>query len=176
MQYLAFSLILTSLTIGNWNTSPEPNTPSNTDRHAAVDVEKSGTTQPEEKPTYSYKAALKKAQKSNRPFVVIVTATWCAPCQVMKNQTIKQVMREDGFDDVILAFVDVDQEPALAQNLTKGQGIPHVVVFEKKEEKWKRRTLFGMQTAATLKAFIKPRFALNSIEKMAEAKKETVKR
>ncbi len=107
---------------------------------------------------FSYANAFKKAQASDRPLVVIVTATWCAPCQVMKNQTIKQVMDKDGFENVILAFVDVDQEPSLAQNLTKGKGIPHVVVFEKRETQWKRRTLFGVQTAETLQSFIKPKF------------------
>lgn len=133
----------------------------------------------ETKPDYSYKAAFQRAQKANQPLVVIVTATWCAPCQVMKNQTIKQVMAKDGFEDVILAFVDVDQEPALAKNLTKGQGIPHVVVFEKKQTKWKRRTLFGVQTAETLQAFIKPRFQKSvdqDIQRVADGNAEVVNR
>lgn len=154
MHYLASLCFVALLTIAS------PLSPSHgrvIDQPTSVDVPTKGP-EAESRTNYSYKAAFARAQKSNRPLVVIVTATWCAPCQVMKNHTIKKVMAKDGFEDVILAFVDVDQEPALAKNLTKGKGIPHVVVFEKEERKWKRRTLFGVQTVDTLQAFIKPRF------------------
>lgn len=138
-------------------------------KHDAPVVSPAATAQePEQQTDFGYAAAFEKAQASDRPLVVIVTATWCAPCQVMKDQTIKQVMAKDGFHDVILALVDVDEEPELAKNLTKGKGIPHVVVFEKNEEKWKRRTLFGFQTVETLSAFIKPKYA-EALSNSAEA-------
>lgn len=163
MHYLAFTCIFAMLTIG---ATPD----ESTNPKVATPVKAA-------EPDYSYTSAFSRAQKSNRPLVVIVTATWCAPCQVMKNHTIKKVMEKKGFEDVILSFVDVDQEPELAKNLTKGKGIPHVVVFEKKQQKWKRRTLFGVQTADTLTAFIKPQFAdAEAAERVASRPEETKNR
>ena len=39
-----------------------------------------------------YKTAFEKAQSGDKPLLVLVTAQWCPPCQVMKSTTIPQLM------------------------------------------------------------------------------------
>lgn len=116
-----------------------------------------------EKPKfYSYADAYKKAKKENKPFVAIVTATWCPPCQAMKNDSIPQLKKNGGLEGVIVALVDVDKEKVLASQLTQGSGIPYVVVFEKKGKSWNRRSAAGYQSPLALKSFIKPNKAIST--------------
>jgi thioredoxin-like negative regulator of GroEL len=107
----------------------------------------------------SYASAFAEAQAAQRPLVVVVTATWCPPCQVLKNKVIQPMEAKHGFDNVILAYVDMDKEPALAKQLIGTQGIPQMIVFEKNQEKWVKRHLNGFQELETVKEFIKPRFS-----------------
>jgi thioredoxin-like negative regulator of GroEL len=110
----------------------------------------------------TYASAFAEAQAAQRPLVVVVTATWCPPCQVLKKKVINPMEARRGFDGVILAYVDMDKEPALAKQLVGTQGIPQMIVFEKNEEKWVKRNLAGFQELATVEEFIKPKFAAES--------------
>lgn len=107
----------------------------------------------------TYASAFAEAQAAQRPLVIFVTATWCPPCQVLKNKVIQPLEAKQGFDDVILAYVDMDKEPTLAKQLIGTQGIPQVIVFEKNNDKWVKRNLNGFQELATVQDFIKPKFA-----------------
>jgi len=116
----------------------------------------------------SYAVAFEEAKQSRRPLVVVVTATWCPPCQVLKEKTLEPLENSRGFDEVVLAYVDMDKEPALAKKLVGGQGIPQLIVFEKDEEKWAKRNLTGFQTLATVREFIKPKFAANPGRRLSQ--------
>jgi len=117
----------------------------------------------------SYAEAFAQAQSQKRPLVVVVTATWCPPCQVLKNKVLLPLTAKRAFDDVILAYVDMDQEPALAKQLVGNQGIPQVIVFEKNADKWAKRNLTGFQELATVQEFIRPRFTeTNSALRIAD--------
>ncbi len=105
----------------------------------------------------TYNAAFAEAQKTQRPLVVVVTATWCPPCRVLKEKVLNPLEAKRGFDNVILAYVDMDKEPEIAQRLVGNQGIPQVIVFEKtQQDKWVKRHLTGFQELATVQEFIKP--------------------
>lgn len=106
----------------------------------------------------TYASAFAEAQAAQRPLVVVVTATWCPPCQVLKNKVINPLEAKKGFDNVILAYVDMDKEPTLAKQLIGTQGIPQMIVFEKSHDKWVKRNLSGFQELATVQNFIKPQF------------------
>ncbi|MFO0260694.1 MAG: thioredoxin family protein, partial [Planctomycetota bacterium] len=101
-----------------------------------------------------YKTAYAKAQQGDKPLLVLVTATWCPPCQSMKATTIPQLLRQDAFKDFHYATVDLDEEAELAQKLIGNRGVPQLIVFEKVEGKWQKRYMAGYQTVANVEKFI----------------------
>ena len=101
-----------------------------------------------------YKTACAKAQQGDKPLLVLVTATWCPPCQSMKATTIPQLLRQDAFKDFHYATVDLDEEAELAQKLIGNRGVPQLIVFEKVEGKWQKRYMAGYQTVANVEKFI----------------------
>lgn len=101
-----------------------------------------------------YKTAYAKAQQGDKPMLVLVTATWCPPCQSMKATTIPQLLRQDAFKDFHYATVDLDEEAELAQKLIGNRGVPQLIVFEKLDGKWQKRYMAGYQTVANVEKFI----------------------
>ena len=112
-----------------------------------------------------YKAAYQRAQRGDKPLLVFVSAEWCAPCRTMKSTTLPELKQKHAFRDFHFATVDLGKEQDLARKLIGKRGIPQLIVFEKKDDKWQRRYLRGMQTPATVEAFI----AQSSTERMASA-------
>lgn len=102
----------------------------------------------------NYKTAYKRAQAGDKPLLVLITAQWCPPCQVMKKTTIPNLMQKAAFKDFHYSTVDLDQEPTLARQLIGTRGVPQLIMFEKRDDKWVRRYLRGMQTPQTVEAFV----------------------
>ncbi|MEO1351109.1 MAG: tetratricopeptide repeat protein [Cyanobacteria bacterium J06635_15] len=63
-------------------------------------------------------------ESHNQPVVVDFFATWCGPCQMLKPML--ENLAQDY--DMVLAKVDIDQNPALA-NAYGVEGVPDVKVF-----------------------------------------------
>ena len=105
-------------------------------------------------PSKSYKEAYRDAQAGDKPLLVLVSATWCPPCQVMKQTTIPQLMQKNAFNDFHYATVDLDQEEELARQLIGNRGLPQLIMFEKSDGKWVRRYLKGIQSVETVEAFV----------------------
>lgn len=101
-----------------------------------------------------YKTAYQKAQSGDKPLLVLVTAQWCPPCQVMKSSTIPQLLAKDAFKDFHYATVDLDLQKTLARKLIGDRGVPQLIMFEKVDGRWMRRYLRGIQTPQTVEAFI----------------------
>ena len=101
-----------------------------------------------------YTTAFEKAQAGDKPLLVLVTATWCPPCQVMKNTTIPQLMQKQAFKDCHWASVDFDAEHEIAMQLTEGKGVPQLIMFEKRDGHWVRRRIAGYKDANTVEAFV----------------------
>lgn len=102
----------------------------------------------------SYREAYQDAQAGDKPLLVLVTATWCPPCQVMKQTTIPELMRKKSFKDFHYATVDLDEEKELGQQLIGNRGLPQLIMFEQEDGKWVRRYLRGIQTVETVEAFV----------------------
>ena len=102
----------------------------------------------------SYREAYQDAQAGDKPLLVLVTATWCPPCQVMKQTTIPELMRKESFKDFHYATVDLDQEADLGRQLIGNRGLPQLIMFEQEDGKWVRRYLRGIQTVETVEAFV----------------------
>lgn len=102
----------------------------------------------------NYHTAYQKAQNGDKPLLVLVTAQWCPPCQIMKKTTIPELMRRDAFKNCHYATVDLDKEQALARQLIGNRGVPQLIIYEKKDGKWTRRYLRGVQTAQAVESFV----------------------
>ncbi len=102
----------------------------------------------------NYNTAFERAQAGDKPLLVLVTATWCPPCQVMKNTTIPQLMQKEAFKNCHWATVDFDAEHEIAMQLTEGKGVPQLIMFEKRDGKWVRRRIAGYKNVPTVEAFI----------------------
>ena len=101
-----------------------------------------------------YKTAYSRAQSGDKPLLVLVTAEWCPPCKTMKLTTIPELMSKDAFKDFHYATVDLDTEQKLARKLIGNRGVPQFILFEKQNQRWERRYLRGMQSVASVEAFM----------------------
>ena len=101
-----------------------------------------------------YRTAYQAAQTGEKPLLVLVTAEWCPPCKIMKNTTIPELMQKQAFKDFHYSTVDLDKDEKLARQLIGDRGVPQLIMYEKRNDKWIRRYLRGIQTPATVEAFV----------------------
>ena len=79
--------------------------------------------------------------KSEKPVLVDFWATWCGPC--MRQAPIVEELAAEGYS---VGKVDVDQQPALAQQYGV-MSIPTLIVFKKRKEE---RRLIGLTAKSDL--------------------------
>ncbi len=96
----------------------------------------------------SYGQAFAIAEAEHRPLLVIVSAKWCGPCQVLKRETILPMRQARALENAVVAIVDIDEQPELAEQLMRGENLPQIILFDKGRERkiWKRFSLIGMQS------------------------------
>ena len=102
----------------------------------------------------TFDEAAKKAEANQRTLVVVVGATWCPACQVLKNQVLPEVARRGGLDNVEYAYVDYDEQTDLARQLMQGSQIPQVIRFSTDGERWTSDRRQGRQSVESLLKFL----------------------
>ncbi len=113
-----------------------------------------------------YATAYHQSAENNRPLLVLVTANWCPPCQVMKATTIPELVAKNAFSGVNYATVDYDAQVELASQLIGERGLPQLLLFQKVDGEWQRRYLAGIQTVASVESFMQ---AAGVVTRVAEA-------
>lgn len=107
------------------------------------------------KEVMTYEKAYEKADKENKPLVVLVGADWCAACKTMKSTTIQKMQENGQLDDVVFAQIDRDARPELSQQIMQGDALPQIVVFAKNEDGWKKVSLTGIQSETRVRELIR---------------------
>ena len=81
--------------------------------------------------TTNLNQGLAKARTEGRPVLVEFGASWCGPCQQLRRQVFSTSEFKDATKDMILVYVDIDKEKALADQYAIGP-IPDVRVISPK--------------------------------------------
>ncbi len=120
----------------------------------------------------SYTAAFKLAQESDKPMLVLVTADWCAPCQVLKSHTLPELKAKNAFKDFYFAQVNYDVEGLLAERLIGDRGMPQLIMYQKVDGQWSRRYLTGQQSVASVESFLEQSKTLRTADAVPSANKK----
>lgn len=99
-------------------------------------------TQTESKPL-TYAEAFELARNGDKPLLVMVTASWCPPCQALKASTLPTLMHRQSFKNFHFAMLDYDSDSEIANQLIGNRGLPQLVMYEKSNGKWLRRYING---------------------------------
>ncbi len=102
-----------------------------------------------------YKTAYKRSQQDDHPLLVLVSAQWCPPCQLMKTTTIPQMIEDNKLSQFHFATVDLDKNATDAHNLIGSRGVPQLVLYEKQGGVWTVRFLGGYHDVAAVETFLK---------------------
>ena len=93
-----------------------------------------------------YEDAFALARKQEKPLLVVVGASWCASCQILKTSTIQPMKESGDLKKVVISYVDKDERPELAKQLMKGATLPQIILYNQNAGSWKRYSLIGIQT------------------------------
>lgn len=81
---------------------------------------------------HSFDAVTKAAAKSGKPMIVVFSAVWCPPCQMMKKDVYPSAAVKKLHEKFEWAYLDVDEDSNAAAAKKFGvNGIPHVQFLSK---------------------------------------------
>jgi thioredoxin-related protein len=89
---------------------------------------------PEGSPKFAhdFKTASAAAAKSGKPVILVFSAVWCPPCQMMKKEVYPSEAVKKLHDKFEWAYLDVDEEANGKTAAKYGvQGIPHIQFLSK---------------------------------------------
>ncbi|TWU06345.1 thioredoxin family protein [Stieleria varia] len=104
-----------------------------------------------------YATAYKESVAQDKPLLVVVGAPWCPACNALKQTTIQPMAQTGELDNVSVVLLDRDTEPALVNQLTKGEKmLPQIIMFTKSSAgKWERQRLMGYQPKQPVRNLIR---------------------
>jgi thioredoxin-like negative regulator of GroEL len=103
----------------------------------------------------TYAEAYQEASETGKPLLVMVTATWCGPCQNMKATVLPEIRRRGILNEFSFGVVDVDQERRLVQQLGGTGPIPQLVCYRQGKGQWYRSKMIGNRGADQVEEFLR---------------------
>ena len=96
-------------------------------------------------------------EPAEKPRFIVLSASWCPPCEHMRTVVIPAVAKAGGMSHVDYYRIDVDKYPAFAakyMRMTKSRQIPQLMLFVKFDGKWFCRYHIGGMEAEELKELL----------------------
>ncbi len=109
-----------------------------------------------------YATAYRESVAQDKPLLVVVGAPWCPACNALKQTTIQPMALTGELDDVSVVLLNRDNDPALVNQLTKGEKmLPQITMYTKGDtEKWERKRLMGYQPKQPVRNLIRKAVSL----------------
>ena len=98
----------------------------------------------------SYQEALAASQKDGKTLVVVISASWCGPCQKLHRDILRDPSSTRG---VHLVFVDYQSD--IAKKLKTTGSVPEIIKYKKVGDKWEKEVKTGYQNLTLFKRWIK---------------------
>lgn len=94
----------------------------------------------------NFNEARQATMDNGKPLMVIVSGDGCAPCAILKEQIIKPMDQAGELNEVNHVIVNQNKEDRALINSLKGNrnSIPQTILFYKKDNKWFKATLVGI--------------------------------
>lgn len=102
-----------------------------------------------------YAKAYEESVTENKPLMVVVGAPWCPACNVLKESTLKPMVKTGELDSVSVAVINRDDNPELVKELTGGVAmLPQIIMYSNDNGRWHRRRLMGFQPKQPVRSLI----------------------
>ena len=103
-----------------------------------------------------YPEAVEQYDKTEKPMVIAISASWCAHCPG-HHERLEALVAKEFSNDVILTELDYDKHRNLVDMMVSEHKLPQTVIyFRDKDRQLKMRILVGSATAKELRDFIAP--------------------
>jgi len=87
----------------------------------------------------------------DQPVLIDFSAEWCGPCKML-HPILEQASKELG-DEVRIVKIDVDRNPALAQQL-RIQGVPTLMLYKAGQVVWRQSGVVPLaQLVQTIRSY-----------------------
>jgi thioredoxin-related protein len=98
-----------------------------------------------------YDSAVKDSLKTGKTLVVLVSASWCGPCNQLKKEIAKSYELGQLPKDVNIAIVDYDSK--VGKKISVSGSIPQLIRYEKRDGKWYKNFSIGYLSQSKFKDF-----------------------
>lgn len=100
----------------------------------------------------NYKAAVEKSIKEKNTLIIVLSASWCSPCQQQKK--VLKDMASKGELPSNIEFAIVDYDTPLGKKLAVTNVIPQILKYVYRDGKWVKTHSVGLLNKSKLKEFI----------------------